>query len=82
MSATIHRLPFSPRPVVHVAPEDERDPHTTALRMFKEAFQYARKHCGVLWTANLLRASLEIEDSNGWRQRERRAFLNNSENDR
>lgn len=77
MSATIHRLPIIHRPIP-IAPEDDRDPHTTALRMFKEAFQYARKNCGVLWTANLLRASLEIEDSNGWRERAR-AMLDRKE---
>jgi hypothetical protein len=68
MTATIHRLPIVHRQIP-IAPEDERDPHTTAVRMFKKAFQYARKNCGTMWTINLIRGLLAIEDTNGWRQR-------------
>ncbi len=62
-------LDIVPKATAYDQGEDNSDPHTKAVRMFKEAFQFARKHCGVLWTVNLLRASLEIEDSNGWRER-------------
>jgi len=71
MSATIHRLPFSPRPVIHVAPEDERDPHTAAIEMFKKFQQYARQNCGNIWTENVIRAALDFDNSNGWKERTR-----------
>lgn len=71
--SNIVNFPTLPRATA-IAPEDDADPHTTAVRMFKEAFQYARKHCGAIWTANLLRASLEIEDLNGWKGRARKMF--------
>jgi len=73
MSNVVH-LNIVPKATAYDQGEDNSDPHTKAVRMFKEAFQYARKHCGVTWTTNLLLASLAIEDSNGWRERAREAF--------
>jgi hypothetical protein len=68
MSAKIVNFPIIPRATA-IAPEDESDPHTKAVRMFKEARQYALKHCGATWTIRLIRALLEIEDRFNWRER-------------
>ncbi len=73
MPGNVVNFPIIPRATA-LPQEDNSDPHTKAVRMFKEAFQFARKHCGVTWTTNLLLASLAIEDSNGWRERAREAF--------
>jgi hypothetical protein len=67
MSNVIH-LNLPPRATA-IAPEDDTDPHTKAVRMFKEARQYALKHCGSTWTIRLIHALLEIEDTFNWRER-------------
>jgi hypothetical protein len=42
--------------------------------MFKKFRQYAIQNCGRNWTANVIRASQEIEDMNDWRARARKLF--------
>jgi hypothetical protein len=67
--SNIVNFPIIPKPTAFIAPEDDADPHTKSVRMFKEARQYALKHCGATWTLRLVQALLEIEDKNGWRSR-------------
>jgi hypothetical protein len=68
MTNNVVNFPIPPRATA-IAPEDNTDPHTKAVRMFKEARQYALQNCGASWTIRLIQALLEIENTYGWRQR-------------
>jgi hypothetical protein len=71
MSGNVVNFPIIPRPVVYVTPQDERDPHTAAIEMFKKFMQFSRRENGDAWTFRLINGSLEVADTNGWKQRER-----------
>jgi hypothetical protein len=70
MTSNIVNFPIIPRATA-IAPEDESDPHTTAIRKIKEALQFSTQKCGNAWTRNVLTSLLEFDDSNGWRKRAR-----------
>jgi len=70
MSGNVVNFPMRSRPIP-IASEDERDPHTAAIEMFKKFQQYARQNCGNIWTENVIRAALAFDNSNGWKERTR-----------
>jgi len=71
MTATIHRLPFSPRPVIHVAPEDERELRAQVIDELASALRRAVSVCGQKYVFDQLTAAMRIADTNGWRDRAR-----------
>jgi hypothetical protein len=40
--------------------------------MIKKAIQYSTQRCGKTWTLGVLQSALEIDDTNGWRERTRK----------
>ena len=71
MKPNVVNFPIIPRAAA-LAPEDDRDPHTAAIEMIKKAIQYSTQRCGKTWTLGVLQSALEIDDTNGWRERTRK----------
>jgi len=72
--SNILNFPIIPRATVHIAHEDETDPHTAAFEGLKKAIEYSNRRCGKAWTLNVLKSAIEVDDVNGWRNRARRMF--------
>lgn len=71
---SVINFPIIPRATVHIAPEDETDPHTAAIEGLKKAIEYSNRRCGKAWTLNVLKSALEIDAQNDWRERARKMF--------